>query len=118
MKVNGRISIIAAAAVAALAAAGVGIAQATGGGSDEKVTGPVAEQAATAAIDAAGGGTVLEVEREDGDGGGVYEVEVRRADGSEVEVQLDAQFRPVGAAADDDRGQDSHSDDGDSEADD
>ena len=45
---------------------------------------------------------MLEVERQDGDGAGVYEVEVRRADGSQVEIHLDAQFEPVGSAPDDD----------------
>ena len=122
MKVNRRSVVIAAAVVIALAAAGVGIAQAVGGG-DESVTGPAAEQARSAALDAAGGGTVLSVEREDGDGAGVYEVEVRRADGSEVEVYLDARFRPLGTTADDDGGaepeeSESESDEGESRSDD
>lgn len=106
MKVNRRIVVIAAAAAVALAAVGVGIAQAVSGG-EESVTGPAAEQAKSAALDVAGGGTVLEVEREDGDGAGVYEVEVRRADGSQVEVHLDAQFQPLGTTADDDGGPES-----------
>jgi hypothetical protein len=45
---------------------------------------------------------VLEVEQQDGDGAGTYEVEVRRADGSTVEIHLDSVFQPVGTAADDD----------------
>ena len=45
---------------------------------------------------------MLEIERQDGDGAGFYEVEVRREDGSQVEIHLDAQFQPVGSAADDD----------------
>jgi hypothetical protein len=101
MKINRTIAIAVAAGVAALAAGGVGIAAAVGGDSDEPVAGPDAEKAKSAALEAVGGGTVLEVEREDGDGG-VFEVEVRRSDGSQVEVQLDGRYRPVGTAADDD----------------
>lgn len=89
------------ASTVALAAAGVGIAQAVSG-SEEQVTGPAAAKAAAAALAATGGGTVVEVEHQDGDDRGVYEVEVRRADGSEVEVHLDASFRVVGEAGDDD----------------
>ena len=93
---------IALAAGVLAVAGGAGIAQAVSGSDDEPVTGPAAERAADAALAAIGGGTVLEVERQDGDGAGVYEVEVRREDGSEVEIHLDAQFREVGTAADDD----------------
>ena len=48
---------------------------------------------------------MLEVEGQDGDGAGVYEVEVRRADGSQVEIHLNAAFEPVGQQADDDKGE-------------
>ena len=99
-----RLVIIIGAAAAAIALAGVGIAQAVGGSSEEPVTGPAAEQAKAAALDAAGGGTVLEVEQQDGDGAGIYEVEVQRPDGSTVEIHLDEQFQQVGTAADDDSG--------------
>jgi Peptidase propeptide and YPEB domain len=92
------------AAVAALAIGGVGIAQAVGGEPEAPVPGPAADQAKAAALDAAGGGTVLEVEQQDGDGAGVYEVEVRRTDGSTVEIHLDGQFKQVGSASDDDSG--------------
>jgi uncharacterized membrane protein YkoI len=92
---------IALAAGVLAVAGGAGIAQAVSGSDDEPVTGPAAERAADAALAAAGGGTVREVERQDGDGAGVYEVEVRREDGSEVEIHLDAQFREVGSAVDD-----------------
>jgi Peptidase propeptide and YPEB domain len=98
-----RIAMVAVGATV-LAVAGVGIAQAVGGGSEAPVTGPAAEQAEAAALQAAGGGTVLEVEQQDGDGAGVYEVEVRRTDGSTVEIHLDEQFQQVGTAADDDSG--------------
>lgn len=102
-----------AAAVAALGAGGVGIAYAVGGGdSEEQVTGPDAEQAKSAALDAVGGGSVTEVEYQDNDGAGLYEVEVQRADGSQVEVHLNGQFDSVGTAGDDDTGSESNDDDG------
>ncbi len=101
MKLNRRV-IVAGATVAVLAAGGAGIAQAVGGDSEEQVKGSAAAQAKSAALKAAGGGTVLEVERQDGDGAGVYEVEVRRANGSQVEIHLDANFKAVGTVADDD----------------
>lgn len=105
MKLNRRFIVIAGVAVV-LAIGGAGIAQAVGGGSEQPVTGPAAEQAKAAALDAAGGGTVLEVEQQDGDGAGLYEVEVRRADGSTVEIHLDSELKQVGTAADDDAGSD------------
>ena len=98
--------VVAAAAVLAVAA-GAGIAQAVSG-SEEPLTGPTADQAAEAALEAAGGGTVIEVERQDDDGAGIYEVEVRREDGSEVEIHLDARFQRVGMATNDDA--DAHED--------
>jgi hypothetical protein len=90
-------------------AAGAGIAKAVSG-SDEPVAGPTASKAAAAAVKAAAGGKALEVERQDDDGAGVYEVEVRRDDGSQLEVHLDAQFQPVGTQADDDTGSASEED--------
>ena len=95
MKLNRRIVIAVSAVVAVLAVGGAGIAQAVGGGSEKPVTGAAAEQAKAAALETAGGGTVTEIEGQDGDGAGVYEVEVRRDDGTQVEVHLDAQFQPV-----------------------
>jgi hypothetical protein len=103
MKVNRKVLVV-AGAVLALAAGGIGIAYAVGGDSEEQVTGPSAEKAKAAALDAVGGGTVLEVERQDGDGAGVYEVEVQRPDGSQVEVHVSGQYDSVGTAADDDSG--------------
>jgi len=114
MKLNRRIAII-VAGVAVLAATGAGIAKATGVGDGEKLTGTAAEQAKAAALKAAGGGTVLEVESQDGDGAGVYEVEVRRADGSQVEIHLNAAFEQVGMAADDDKGENGEKENGEQE---
>jgi hypothetical protein len=92
------------AAIVVVAAGGVGIAYAVGGDSEEQVTGPDADKAKSAALDAVGGGTVTEIERQEAGGAGVYEVEVERADGSEVEVHIDDRFKPVGTEADDDTG--------------
>ncbi len=103
MKVNRKL-VVAATVTVAIVAAGAGMAQAVGTGSEEQLDGPAAEQAKRAALQAAGGGTVLEVERQDGDGAGVYEVEVRRADGSQIEVHLDGSYQPVGTVSDDDTG--------------
>jgi hypothetical protein len=97
--------VTAAAGIAALAAGGVGIAYAVGGGdSEEQVTGPDAEKAKAAALEAVGGGTVTEAEYQEAGGAGVYEVEVQRPDGSEVEVHIGSDFNAVGTATDDDTG--------------
>ena len=107
-----RRTVAVAAIAAALLAVGAiaGIARAVSG-SDEQVTGPPAKRAAAAAVEAAGGGKAVEVEYADDDGAGVYEVEVRRKDGSQVEVHLDGGFRRVGTAPDDDGSESSGTDD-------
>ena len=79
-----------------------GIAYANGGDSEEQVTGPEAQKAKSAAIAAVGGGSVTEVERDDGNGSGAFEVEVAREDGSQVEVHLDGDYNVVGRQADED----------------
>jgi hypothetical protein len=94
-----------------LAVGGAGIAKAVSGSDSETVKGPAATKAATAAVQAVGGGRALEVEYQDGDAPGVYEVEVRRADGSHVEVHLNGQFESVGTQADDDAGDSANGDD-------
>ena len=104
--------LIAGIALVVLAAGGIGIAYGVGGESEEQVTGPNAEKAKAAALEQVGGGTVLEVEKQDGDGDGVYEVEVERPDGSQVEVHVSGQFDSVGTAADDDSGGEDESGEG------
>jgi uncharacterized membrane protein YkoI len=86
-----------------VALGGAGVAYANGGDSEEQLTGPDAQKAKSAAIAAVGGGTVTEVERDDGFGTGVFEVEVKRDDGSQVEVHLDGDYNVVGQEADEDR---------------
>jgi len=80
---------------------GSGIVVATGGkDSDTPLTGTALEKAAAAALAHTGGGTV--VESEVGDDGAAYGVEIRLADGSTVEVSLDASFTVIGSQADQD----------------
>jgi hypothetical protein len=77
-------------AILALAAGGTGVALAVGGGDDEEqATGPGAERAKAAALEITGGGTVDGVERE----GGGFEVEITKANGQQVEIALDSQYR-------------------------
>lgn len=99
-----------AAAIGVVAAGGAGIASAVGG-DEEQVTGPDAERAEAAALDAVGGGTVTEVEHEDGDGAGLYEVEVERPDGSQVEVHVGGDFQPLGTYTNETASDDGEADD-------
>jgi uncharacterized membrane protein YkoI len=78
----------------------LGIAAATGGDSDEELTGSSRDRAVAAALASTGGGQVLETEA--GDDGAAYTVEIKKPDGSVVEVQLDADYTVTGDVADDD----------------
>jgi len=73
---------------------------------EERLTGLDAQKAKSAAIAAVGGGTLTELERDDGDDGygtnGGYEVEVERDDGTQVEVHLDGDYDVLGQQADED----------------
>jgi uncharacterized membrane protein YkoI len=104
--INVKTLVIAAAVAMLLALGAAGIAYANGTDSEEQVTSPEADKAKSAAIAAVGGGTVTEVERDDGDDGygtsGVYEVELKREDGSQLEVHLDGDYDVVGQEADED----------------
>jgi len=94
--------IISGAVVVALTAAGTGVALSSDDddGTEMPITGVELEKASDAALAFSGGGTVTETEV--GDEESYYEVEVRRPDGSSVDVQLDEQFNVVDAASDDD----------------
>jgi uncharacterized membrane protein YkoI len=85
----------------AVAVAGGIAAAAADGDSDQELTGSTRDRAVKAALAATGGGTVLETEA--GDDGAAYGVEVRLADGRQVEVNLDDGFRVVGQEPDEDR---------------
>jgi uncharacterized membrane protein YkoI len=101
-------ALIAGTVIAALAAGGVAIAGAAGGDDDDRgervIRGAALERASAAALDHTGGGRVTETET--GDEESYYEVEVTRGDGSQVDVQLDRDFRVVASEGDDDRGED------------
>jgi hypothetical protein len=102
--INVRTLVIAAVVAMLVALGGAGIAYANGGDSEEQVSGSDAQKAKSAAIAAVGGGTVTEVERDDGDDGygtsGGYEVAVTRDDGSQLEVHLDGDYNVVGQEGD------------------
>ncbi len=84
---------VAAAVVGAGAALAAGVA-----GSEEPLTGTTLQRATDAALRHTGGGTVTETEV--GDDGAAYSVEIRRPDGSQVEVNLDEAFNVTGSEAD------------------
>jgi uncharacterized membrane protein YkoI len=86
--------------VIALGAISAGFAIAAAGGDEQPLTGTDLEKATAAALAHTGGGTVTETET--GDDGAAYSVEVRLGDGSQVEVNLDENFRVIGQDADDD----------------
>jgi uncharacterized membrane protein YkoI len=67
---------------------------------DRALTDAERSSAETAALEAVGSGTVTDAEAGD-DRGEAYEVEVRKADGTEWTVELDASFRVLDTRADD-----------------
>ncbi len=96
--------------VLALAAGGAGVAIATGGDDSEApIEGSTLEKASAAALEHTGGGTISETEV--GDEESRYEVEVTRDDGSQVDVQLDANFDVVGGESDGSKDEGSGDDD-------
>ena len=106
-------------ALAAFALGGAAIAAATQGDEgNQPVTGAAAERAETAALQEAGGGSVTELAR-DPEGARIYEVEVRKPDGSVVDIDLDRSFNVLAVDADSDEANESARDDQDeTEADD
>jgi uncharacterized membrane protein YkoI len=92
-------AIVAAGAALALATGGVGVAVATGGDDSERPIGGTAlDRVRAAALEHVGGGRVSETEV--GDEESLYEVEVTRPDGTQIDVQLDRGFHVVGTEAD------------------
>jgi hypothetical protein len=69
---------------------------------EKPISGQALDRAKAAALDHTGGGKVTGTEA--GDEEGAYEVEVTRADGSQVDALLDKGFNVIGDAADDDQG--------------
>jgi hypothetical protein len=79
-----------------VAAAGIGVSQTIAGGDDgdAQATGSGVSQAKAAALDLVPGGSVNAVEH-DGEKGATWEVEVRKPDGSTVDVRLGANYEKV-----------------------
>jgi uncharacterized membrane protein YkoI len=96
--------LIIGASALALAAGGAGLAIAGGGGDDAAegpdvpISGNPLDQASAAALKHVGEGKVTDTE--EGDEESYYEVEVRRDDGSQVDVQLNRSFEVVGQESD------------------
>lgn len=81
-------------------------AQAPAGTSDDETPVPTAdaERASAAALKAVGSGTVLDVDR-DIEGGATWEVEIVKADGTRVDVLLDAEFRVLSVGGEQEPGE-------------
>jgi hypothetical protein len=110
-----RAALIGGGAVLAAVMVGGGVAVAGGFEPGEEgshdYTQEQAERASDAALEATGGGTVNEVER-DSEDGATWEVEVTKSDGTTVDVRLDTSYAVVGIDGD------SESEPGDNGADD
>jgi hypothetical protein len=103
MKRRTRIAATTAAVAAsiALVGGGVGVAAAGTGDDDDTetaITGDTLDRASSVALDFVGEGTVTGTEV--GDEESLYEVEVTRDDGTQVDVQLDENFAVVSSEAD------------------
>jgi len=85
------------AGLAALALGGAALAGASSG--NDNLSGSTFDRASKAALAKTGGGKVTGSER-DTEHGATYEIEVTKADGSQVDVRLDDQFKVVAVDAD------------------
>jgi hypothetical protein len=96
------VTVVAAFAALALlgGAAIAGAPSPLGDDANEIVRGQTAERAKDAALKETGGGAVTEMERDSDDGMTVYKVDVRKADGSTVDVELDGAFKVVAVDSD------------------
>lgn len=81
---------------------GAGIAVAGPNDDDAQLTGAERERAIEVALDHTPGSVT---ETEVGDDGAAYGVEIRRADGSEVEISLNRSFDVIATEIDDDSGE-------------
>ncbi len=99
MRRTSRIAIAVAVTVAGLAAAGVAaVSASTSDDNDTQITGTDLQKASDAALASTGQGRVTGTEVNDEES--YYEVEVTLDDGTEIDVQLDADFTVVGTEAD------------------
>ena len=100
-KLRNRKVLLVGGSVLALAAGGAGVALGAGGGDDgsgQPITGSALARAKAVALDTTGGGQVTATEVRDEEG--YYEVEVRKSDGSQVDVHLDRGFNVIGSSGD------------------
>jgi hypothetical protein len=93
-----RVLLAGAAAVGAIAVCGAAVATWADDGPGRPISGDAREKAAAAALAHTGGGRVTGTEV--GDEESLYEVEITRSDGSQVDVQLDKDFHVVGDKVD------------------
>jgi uncharacterized membrane protein YkoI len=93
-------AVLTTAAAAVLLGAGGAAWAATAASAD--VRGGERDRVANAAVQAVGGGSALDVETGD-DPGEAYEVEVRKSDGTEVDVSLDGNLKVIARDSGDDR---------------
>ena len=107
MNVRSKKWVLAGAAVVALGVGGTALASGVGSddnggrrddGAGKPITGPALDKASGIALDRVGGGRVTGTEFQDEEG--YYEVEVTRADGSQVDVHLDSHFNVLDASGD------------------
>jgi uncharacterized membrane protein YkoI len=98
-----RKALITGAAAIAVAAGTAGVASAGGDDGERQAAGAGADQATAAALKLIPGGTANAVER-DGEKGATWEVEVRKPDGSTVDVRLDADLSKVAIDGDSESG--------------
>ncbi len=93
-----RVAVIGGGAVLVAVLVGGGVAAAggfeTGEDGSQDYTQAEADRAEDAALEATGGGTVNEVERDD-ENGATWEVEVTKPDGTTVDVRLDESYAVV-----------------------
>ena len=101
MRLSRRTAVTGAALVVAAITAGLGGVAVANDGDGGGLVGDTRERAVAAALEYTGGeGTVTETEI--GDDGARYEVEIRMDDGTQIEVQLNADFEVIGSEDDDD----------------
>jgi hypothetical protein len=102
---------VAGLVVAATAATGAAAIAGVGDDGDSNVTGPQADRATAAALEATGGGHANSVER-DSENGATWEVEVTRPDGKTVDVRLDERYKVVVIESDSEAPDDGGAEDG------
>jgi uncharacterized membrane protein YkoI len=111
-EMNRRIRLLIGGTAAVVVIAGGAVAATAAGGDDDApLTGHTRERAIAAALAHVGVGSVVGTEV--GEDDAAYGVEIRLADGSQVEVTLDEGFRVIATEADDDGSEDGPSTDSD-----